>query len=110
MTEALTIKEDFNLVIKLGCNSIAAEGDSLETNACSGEDTWWMELAVIYADCVDAITIDGNVKFSYCREAKKTAHEIARVCFINKVSCDWDDDPLSFLLNNLINNATVVDI
>jgi hypothetical protein len=65
MTEALTIKEDFNLVIKLGCNSIAAEGDSLETNACSGEDTWWMELAVVYADCVDAITVVGNV-ISYC--------------------------------------------
>jgi hypothetical protein len=41
MVEALAMKEGLSRAIKLGCNSIVAEGDSLETiNACSGEDTW----------------------------------------------------------------------
>jgi ribonuclease HI len=98
MAEALAMKEGLNLAIKLGCNSIVAQGDSLETiNACSGEDTWWMESVAIYADYVDASTIIGNVTYQFCpREANKIADDIARFCFQNKITCTWDDDPLAF--------------
>jgi ribonuclease HI len=110
MVEALAMKEGLSRAIKLGCNSIVAEGDSLETiNACSGEDTWWMESAAVYADCVDATTIIGSVIYQFCpREANKVADDIARFCFQNKITCTWDDDPPSFLLNSLVNDIIVL--
>jgi hypothetical protein len=51
----------------------------------------------------------GNVSFVHCpREANKTAHELARVCFTYRNSFNWDDEPPSFLLGPLINDVTVL--
>jgi hypothetical protein len=36
------------------------------------------------------------------------AHEIARRCFISKQSCIWVNEPPSFLLEFLMNDATVL--
>jgi hypothetical protein len=49
------------------------------------------------------------VCFKHClREANKTAHELVSFCFLNKVSCNGDVEPPSFLLNNLVNDVTSV--
>jgi ribonuclease HI len=89
MAEAMTMKEGLNLAISKGCNSVIAEGDSMETiQACSGSDVWWTEPAAIYADCVDLATQIGQVSFIHCqREANMCAHVIARESFNSRSSC-----------------------
>jgi ribonuclease HI len=108
--EAIAMKNGLLLANILGCNRIHAESDSMETiDACSGGDTWWSEAAAIFADCVDLTTAIGDVKFQHCpREANKVAHELAKVSFSNTSSCNWDDDPPSFLLPFLLDDVTIL--
>jgi ribonuclease HI len=110
MVEAMAMKEGLNLAIGKGCNSVIAEGDSMETiQACSGSDVWWTEPAAIYADCVDLATQIGQVSFIHCqREANMCAHVIARESFNSRSSCIWDDDPPRFLVSYLTNDVTVL--
>jgi ribonuclease HI len=110
MAEAAALREGLALADRLGCNSIIAESDSVETiEACSGDLRWWNESAAIFADCVDLTTAIGDVKFQHCpREANKVAHELARVSFSSSSSCNWDDDPPSFLLPYLLDDVTIL--
>jgi hypothetical protein len=65
----------------------------------------WGESSAIFADCVDLAVLVGNVSFKhYPREANEAAHELARVCFSSISSCNWVDEPPSFLLEKLIND------
>lgn len=109
MAEAVAMKEGLRLAENLGYHNVIAEGDCLEIiEACTGQETWWTESAAIFADCLDTVTSIGRVTFHHCRrEANKAAHEIARVCFIDKMSCIWDDEPPSFLLESLVNDVTI---
>jgi ribonuclease HI len=110
MAEAMAMKNGLLLANRLGCNRIQAESDSLEIiDACSGGDSWWSEAAAIFADCVDLATTIGTVSFHYCpREANKVAHELARASFSNANSCNWDDEPPSFLLPFLLDDVTIL--
>ena len=111
MAEALSMKEGLILAITLRCNNIIAESDSLESvDTCTSVETWWNASAAIFADCVDMASTIGIVTYRHClREANKAAHEIARVCFHNKDSCNWVDEPPSFLLDSLLDDVTIVD-
>ena len=103
------MKEGLMLAGRLGCNSIIAESDSVETiDACTGTDTWWNDSAAIFADIVDICSNIDRVTFKHIpREANKVAHELARKCFIDKNQCNWYDDPPSFPLGSLINDVTL---
>jgi hypothetical protein len=92
----------------VGCNNIQADSDSMDViEACSGEEAWWNESAATYADCMDMVATIGSVSFSHCpREANVVADELARYSFLNKLSCNWVDDPPSFILNSIVNDAT----
>jgi ribonuclease HI len=110
MAEALAMKEGLILANAKGCNSVIAEGDSLETiQACEGGDAWWTAPAAIYVDCVDIATLIGQVRFTHCsREVNKAAHVIARESFNSRLSYTWDDDPPRFLVSYLINDVTIL--
>jgi ribonuclease HI len=110
MAEAIAMREGLILANRRGFSSIITESDSIDTiDACKGGETWWTGSAAIFVDCMDQVASIGNVSFVHCpREANKTAHELARVCFTDKNSCNWDDEPPSFLLGPLINNVTVL--
>jgi hypothetical protein len=42
----------------------------------------------IFADCTDHVAPIDNVFFVHClKDANKTAHELARKCFIDKKNC-----------------------
>ena len=109
MDEAMTMREGLELASRLGCNTLIAESDSMETiEACSGLQTWWTENAAVYADCVDLASSVRTIRFNHClRDANTVVHELARDSFLNKSSCNWDDDPPSFLLNSLTNDVTL---
>jgi ribonuclease HI len=110
MAEAIALKVGLELAQSLGCNRLIAESDSAETiEACSGESRWWNESAAIYADCIDISTMIGNVKFKSCpREANQVAHQIAKFSFLNNQTCNWVDEPPSFILDRLVNDVTVL--
>jgi hypothetical protein len=64
---------------------------------------------VIFADIVDITSSFDKVTFKYCpREANKVAHELAKFSFLNNQSCNWVDEPPSFLLNSIINDVTIL--
>jgi ribonuclease HI len=110
MAEALAMKEGLLLADRMGCNSVIAEGDSTKTiEACTGIETWWSGQAAVYADCLDIATSIGEVLFKSCpSEANQVAHEIARFSFSNNQTCNWVDEPPSFILDRLINDITVL--
>ena len=110
VAEATTMREGLSLANNKGCHNIVAEGDSLEvSDACNGNDTWWSESAAVFADCLDIATSIGKVIYRHCpREANSVAHDLARFVFIERSSCNWDDDPPSFLLNSLTNDVTII--
>ena len=110
--EAIAMREGLALANSLGCNNIAAESDSTDViEACTGANSWWGEASATFADCIDLASLIGTVSFRYCpREANEVAHEIVRSCFTEKVSCNWVDEPPSFILGKLINDVTIVDV
>ena len=73
MAESVAMKEGLALSNRLGCSSIVAESDSIETvDACTGRNTWWNEWVAIFADIVDLGLNIGNVEFKHIsREANK---------------------------------------
>jgi ribonuclease HI len=110
MAEALAMNEGLCLAQNLGLSRIQAESNSMETiQACTGEEVWLTASAAIFADCIDTVASIGSVKFNCClREANQTAHELARVCFSDKTSCNWVDEPPTFLLSKLISDVTIL--
>jgi ribonuclease HI len=97
MAEAIAIKEGLILANRLGCHSLIAESDSIETiDACKGGEIWWTQYAAIYADCMDQVASIGNVSFVHCpREANKTAHELDSALLI-KILVIGTMSPLAF--------------
>jgi hypothetical protein len=58
---------------------------------------------------VDIRSFIDDVSFKHCpMEANEVAHEVARVCFASKISCNWVDNLPSFLIEKLINDVTVL--
>jgi hypothetical protein len=77
--------------------------------ACSTGHRWYNDSTAIFADCVDLIAGLVNVKFKHCpREANKVADELTSFCFQSSNSCNWVDDPPSFILQTLLDDATVM--
>jgi ribonuclease HI len=108
--EAMAMREGLALATCLGCNNIIMESDSVETvEACTGAQTWWGESAAIFADYVDLAALIDQVSFKDCpREANEVAHELANNCFSTKSSCNWVDEPPSFIICKLINDVTIL--
>jgi ribonuclease HI len=98
MAEAYAMEEGLALAASVGCNRIVAESDSSEVvQACKGEEVWLNDSSAIYADCINLVAT-GTVSFNHIvKEANKVAHELPRVCFLNKGSCNWVDEPLVYL-------------
>jgi hypothetical protein len=109
MAEAHAMKEGLALAERLGCNRIIAESDSSETSeALIREQRWWNESATIYAECTDKVTNISDISFKFCsRETNQVAHELAKYSYSNKISCTWDNDPPSFLLDRLLNDVII---
>lgn len=42
------------------------------------------------------------------REANCTTHELARHCYENHISCNWVEDPPSFILESLVNDVSIL--
>jgi ribonuclease HI len=108
--EALGMKEGFKLAVLLGCNNVLAESDYTDViEACSGEEAWWNDSVATYADCFDMAMTIGSVTFTHClREANKVVHSLARFSFSNKSDCNWVDEPPSVILDDLLNDVTVL--
>ena len=109
MAEALAMRNGLAFANSLGYSTIEAESDSSDViESCTGGETWWSEAAAIFADCVDYVASIGTVSLKHCpSKANRVAHVLARHSFSSKVSCNWVDEPPGFLLDALVNDATI---
>jgi hypothetical protein len=84
--------------------------DSIDViEAYSREEAWWNDSAATYAGCFDMAMTIGSLTFTHCsREANKVAHSLARFSFSNKSDCNWVDEPPSIILDDLLNDVTVL--
>jgi hypothetical protein len=110
MAEEIAMKEGPLLANRLGCSSIIAESDSIVTiDACKGVklggQIMWPSLLIAWIMLCPLVTFP---LFIVRGMQIKTAHELARKCFIDKNSCNWDDEPPSFLFGTLIHDVTVL--
>jgi hypothetical protein len=65
--------------------------------------------ACIFADCYDlAIVMDKVALKHYSREANEVAHELARNSFSDQTFFNWVDGSLSFILQTLLNDVTIL--
>jgi ribonuclease HI len=110
MAEALAVLHGLMFANSLGCNVIEAESDSLEViQLCSGQDRIWNESTAIYADILSTAGMIGKVTFSHCgRESNIVAHELASHSFNSASSCNWVDEPPSFIRQSLLNDVTIL--
>jgi ribonuclease HI len=110
MAEAIAMLQGLRLANDKGCNNIEAESDSLEViQLCSGEERIWNEATAVYADILNQASMIGNVEFTHCgRDINSVAHEIARECSVSQISCNWVDEPPSFLLQTLLDDVTIL--
>jgi hypothetical protein len=98
MTEAIALREGLELATILSLSRVQAKSDSSDViNACNGDERWWNKASEVFADCMDSVATIGEVSFNHCpRKANKVAHELARFCFDNSLSCNWVDEPPRF--------------
>jgi hypothetical protein len=110
MAGALAMQYGLELANSIGRGAIEVESDALEViQYCTGEERMWNEATAIYANCLSTAGSIGKVDFVYClRDCKKAAHSIARYCFNSKISCNWVDDPPSFIAQTLIDDVTII--
>jgi hypothetical protein len=110
MVEALAMWDGLEMANSRGCVSIEAESDCLEViQYLSCDSHMWNEAIAIYADSVSLAGLIGIVEFNhYHREVNKVAHEIARSCFESSISCNWVDEPPSFLSQLLLDDVTIL--
>jgi ribonuclease HI len=110
MAEALAMRNGLLLANTRGFSAVEAESDSSEViQYCSGNERFWNEATAIYADIVTQAGYIGNVEFKKCgRDMNKVAHEIAWECFSTRLSCNWVDEPPSFLAQALLDDVTIV--
>jgi hypothetical protein len=110
MVEAMAMRGGSSLANTMGCNQIIAESDAMEIiEACTGEQVLWSDSSAILADCVDMGHSIGMVDFKHRpRKANQPVDELARVYFSNKISYNWIDESLSFLVCKLIYDVMVV--
>jgi ribonuclease HI len=110
MAEALAMLHGLLFAHSLGYHDIVAESDSLEViNLCSGEDRIWNEATAVYADILSCVGAIGKVEFIHCvRDLNKVAHSLARDCYNSRVTCNWVDEPPSFILDSLLNDVMIL--
>jgi hypothetical protein len=110
MAEALAMQYGLELANSIGRGAIEVESDALEViQYCTGEERMWNKATAIYANCLSTAGSIGKVDFVYClRDCNKAAHSIARYCFNLKNSCNWVDDPPSFIAQTLIDDVTII--
>lgn len=80
VVEVIAMREGLALANRLVCNNVLTESDLIETiQACTGEESWWGESSMVFADCIDIATMVGRVNSQHCsREANGVAHELAK--------------------------------
>jgi ribonuclease HI len=110
MAEAMAVLHGLRMVNRLGFNSIEIESDSIKViQLCIGEERIWNDATAIYADIFEQVASIGHVEFSHCRrETNMVAHEIARNSLSTRTSCNWVDEPPTFILSALLNDVTIL--
>jgi len=111
MAETLALREGIILAQQIGCSKLLIQSDCsevVETMKQGGFSA--TSSAAIYEECVQLWQEFTSISIEHCnREINKVAHEIARVAFQSKLSCNWVDEPPSFILASLVNDGMLFE-
>jgi hypothetical protein len=110
MAEAFAMLHGLFLANNVGCHVLEAESDSLEVvKLCSGDERTWNDATAVYAEILSQAANIGKADFKHCvRVTNIAAHELARNSFSLKSSCNWVDEPSSFLRQTLLDDVTII--
>jgi len=65
--------------------------------------------ALIFYECCMLWQDFASISIDHCnREANSVAYELAKVAMRSKLSCNWVDEPPSFILGALVNDVTII--
>ena len=100
MAEANALKEGLVLAQMMGCNRIMIQSDFFEVVETMKLDGVSVTLCVpIYDECCMIWQDFISISIDHCnQEANCVAHELAKVAMQSKLSCNWVNEPLSFIL------------
>lgn len=110
MAEVTALKEGLVLAQLLGCNRIMIQSDCVEVVETMKQDGISATAsAPIYDECFILWQDFVSICIDHCnREANCAAHELAREAMKSKLSCNWVDEPPSFILGALANDVTII--
>ena len=61
--------------------------------------------AVVYVECLDVANLIWMVEFKHCKgEANDVSHELAKLSYLNKLSCNWVDNPPDRMIPVLVDD------
>ena len=109
MAEALALREGLGLASQIGCNLLMVQTDCMEVvETMKQQGMSATASGPIYEECVQGWQDFGSISIDHVhREANTVAHEIAREAMASKLSCNWVDEPPSFILEGLVNDVTI---
>jgi ribonuclease HI len=109
MAEAYAFREGLVLAQTMGSNNFIIQTDCMQVMDTMKNGSFSAtSLAAIYHDCKILLSGLENVSVEYCNREANQAHELARDAYISGFSCNWVDEPLSFILNKLANDVIVL--
>jgi len=111
MAEAYALKEGLMLAQHIGCNRLIVQSDCMEVVQIMKEGGFSANsAAAIYDDCNIIWSGFQDISIEHCsREANQVAHNLARRAQQCKQNYIWADEPLSFILDSLMNDVTILN-
>jgi ribonuclease HI len=110
MAEASALREGMMLAQTMGCNRLMIQSDCSEVVETMRQGGFSATVsAPIYDECYMLWQDFISICIEHCnREANCVAHELASVAMQSKLSCNWVDEPPSFILGALVNDVTII--
>lgn len=110
--EVMALQKGLLVIKQMGCSPTTIESDCLELcQAYNGEIEVWGPYTAILVDCFVRAANIGSITLHHCsREANTVAHNLARFAYDSDSSFVWDGDPPSFIVSDVINDVTLLEL
>jgi hypothetical protein len=104
------LKEGLLLAQQVGASKVILQSDCLMVVETMGNGGFLATSdAAIYDESYSLWREFGDISIEhYQRDANRVAHELARRAFSSKSSCIWVEVPPSFILEDLVNDVTIL--
>jgi ribonuclease HI len=108
--EAMALRDGLKLAVQIGCNRIIIQSDCMQVVSTMEEGGFSASTAApIYDECSLLWRDFSSISIEHCnREINMVAHALAKNAVSSKSSCNWADEPPSFLIAILANDVSLM--